>query len=286
MKRILYLAAAILLVAGFHNQASAHGWRWRCSSSYYGGNSYYGANYSYYPESCNYYQGNYYQGYGNYNQGYGYGAYPSYGPGGFPGPSIMNVLGMAGLGGPSTGQSTYLSLPVGVGYGQTGYLQVPVGNTAGRGSYLQMPVNNGFGPPTFMQIELGRNTGDTAPAPSSRSSGSVPGPSPGPAYGTESSMLGKFTANIPRTNDDDVPPVAVGTETKGVALAQVSKGAVRTEEASKASEETAIQFVSTTLPVSPTARKSTSTSFSLAPRESEAKAPTLPHDDGLPWVVK
>ncbi len=62
------------------------------------------------------------------------------------------VPGSTGLGGVSTGQSTYMSLPVGMGSGQTGYLQIPVGNTAGRGSYLQIPVNSGYGPPTFMQI--------------------------------------------------------------------------------------------------------------------------------------
>ena len=282
MKRILCLAAAILLVAGSLNQASAHGWRWRCSSSYYGGTSYYPANYSYYPGSCNYYQG-----YGNYYQGYGnYGAYSGYGPGGYPGPSIMNVLGMAGLGGPSTGQSMYMSLPVGVGYGQTGYLQIPVGNTSGRGSYLQMPVNTGFGPPTFMQIELGRNSGDTAPAPSSRSSGSTPGPSPGPAYGTESSMLDKLTANISKTSDDDVPPVATGTEQKNHALARVSKPAAQTEAASKASEQTAIQFVSTPLPVVLSVRNRVATSFSLKPHGPEVMVTSLPQEDGLPWIAK
>jgi hypothetical protein len=281
MKRILCLAAAILLGAGSLNQASAHGWRWRCSS-YYGGTSYYPANYSYYPGSCNYYQG-----YGNYYQGYGnYGAYSGYGPGGYPGPSIMNVLGMAGLGGPSTGQSTYLSLPVGVGYGQTGYLQIPVGNTSGRGSYLQMPVNNGFGPPTFMQIELGRNTGDTAPAPSSRSSGSAPGPSPGPAYGTDSAILDKLTANIAKSSDDDVPTIASPAEPKAVALAKVSQPAAQTEGASKSSEQTPIQFVSTTLPAAPAIRKPATTSFSLNPREVEVKVAELPHEDGLPWVAK
>jgi hypothetical protein len=279
MKSIWLSAAALLLAATLASPASAHGWRWRCSSYYSGG-------YYYYPSSCSYYPTNsYYQNYGysypNYGYSYpnyGYGSGYGYGPGGYPGPSIMNILGMSGLGGPTTGQSMYMSLPVGVGYGQTGYLQIPVGNTSGRGSYLQMPVNTGFGPPTFMQIELGRNSGDTAPAPRP-SSGAAP-PTPGPSYGTDTSLLNKLTAGR-RSAEEDVPPVA--------GPAQRSEEALVKQEHPPTDQIAEIQFVSTSAPARTVALKS-STSFSLTPKAAPAEpakqSPSLPQQDEAPWVVK
>jgi hypothetical protein len=283
MKRVGLIAAALLLAGASFNEASALGWRWRCSS-------YCSSGYYYYPSSCSYYPGNY-QNYGYGYSGYsyptyGYGSGYGYGPGGYPGPSIMNILGMNGLGGPSTGQSMYMSLPVGIGYGQTGYLQVPVGNTSGRASYLQMPVNTGYGPPTFMQIELGRNSSDVAPSP--RPSSNATPPTPGPGYGSDTSALDKLTASRVSA-DDDVPTIVGPALASDKALVKASRP--------QADETAGIQFVSTSVPTksakfasTKAAPQSSSTSFSLSPKtvpmEPAKNSPSLPQQDEAPWIVK
>ncbi len=254
------------------------------------------SGYNAYP-TCSAYSG--YSSYPGYGVNSSYGAYPSYGVspsyavspgyavnrsyapygGGSPGPSMMNVLGSTGLGGVSTGQNTYMSLPVGMGSGQTGYLQIPVGNTAGRGSYLQIPVNSGYGPPTFMQIDLGRGSGDVLP--NNSSPGITPPPSPAASYGTNTTLFDSLTSNILRSSSDDGPPVAAGSEQRAVAFASLSPRSAETMGISAGGD--AGQYLFTNAPVIST---SSATSFSLMPSNPVAATPSLISDDGVPWVAK
>lgn len=193
----------------------------------------------------------------------------------------MNVLGASGLGGATTGQSSYLSLPVGVGNGQTGYLQVPVGSTAGRGSYLQIPVNSGYGPPTFMQIELGRGSGDVLP--NNSAPGNAPVAPPSPSYGQNLSIYDNLTSNIRRTSDDDVPPIAVGSERDASTLARLFPQADTEEKQSSKSDLDPGKYV---LTKASTVSTSSDTSFSLTPSNPEASTSSIPFEDEIPWVAK